>query len=280
VNQISEAPPIGVIEPPRGWVRPDFGEVWRHRDILYFLVRRDVALHYKQTLIGATWAVLRPALLAAVFSLFLGLFLDADYGDVPLPAFVFASITLWLFFSEAFASCAESTTKSTDLISRIYFPRLIIPIAALLPPLADLGISLIVVFVVLALYGITPEVQVLLLPAVVVLALATSFGAGLWLSALAVRFRDVHLVVPFLLLILMFSGCVFAPLSELPEKIQTVYSINPLVGIMEGYRWVMLGAEAPNLLVFPVIPMLVSTALIVTGLFYFARAERGFADVI
>lgn len=271
---------MGVIEPPRGFERPNLREVWRHRDLLYLLVRRDVALHYKQTLVGAAWAVLRPALLAVVFSVFLGLFLDADYGDVPLPAFIFASMAMWLFFSEALAKCAESTTGSSDLISRIYFPRLVIPIAAVLPPLVDLAVSVVVVLVVLALYGVYPEIQLLLLPAVTLVALMTAFGFGIWLSALAVRFRDVHLIVPFLILILLFSGCVFAPLSELPENIQTVYSINPLVGIMEGYRWVMIGADAPNALVFPILPLLVSSILTFTGVIYFARAERGFADVI
>ena len=281
MNTLSEAPPVvTVIEPPRGFERPRLREVWLHRDILYFLVRRDIALRYKQTVVGAAWAVLRPALLAVVFSVFLGLFLDADYGGVPLPAFIFASMAMWLFFSEALGKCAESTTGSTELISRIYFPRLIIPIAAVIPPLVDLGVSVVVVLVVLALYGISPEIQLLLLPAVALVALGVAFGAGIWLAALAVRFRDVHLIVPFLILILLFSGCVFAPLSELADNIQTVYSINPLVGIMEGYRWVMLGGAAPDPLVFPIIPVVISCLLIFTGVIYFARAERNFADVI
>jgi lipopolysaccharide transport system permease protein len=271
---------MGVIEPPGGFVKPDIREAWRQRDILYFLVRRDISLHYKQTIIGVAWAVLRPALLAVVFSVFLGIFIDSEYGGVPLGAFVFASMSMWLFFSEAFGKCAESTTGSTELISRIYFPRLIIPTAAVLPPLVDLAISVAVTVVVVLLYGVSIEPQIVLLPLVVLVALAVIYGAGLWLSALAVRFRDIHLVVPFLILILLFAGCVFQPLSEVPDDIQTVYALNPLVGIMEGYRWTILGAEAPDLLVFPVIPAAIGIVLVVTGIFYFARAERAFADVI
>jgi len=255
--------------------------VWRQRDILRFLVKRDVAVRYKQTLVGAAWTVLRPALLAVVFSVFLGLLLDAPSNGVPYPAFVFASMAMWLFFSEALAKSAESTTTNPELISKIYFPRLILPTAAVLPPLVDLGVAFGVVVVVNLFYGITPDLHILLLPLVVLFALAVALGAGLWLSALAVRFRDVQLVVPFLLMILLFSGAVFYPLDTVPDTLQVLYSINPLVSIMEGYRFAMFpGSDDPGLLVLVVIPAFVSVLLLVTGLLYFARVEPYFADVI
>lgn len=281
MNQLSQAQPLAVIEPQEGFVRPNLREVWTHRDILRLLVRRDVSVRYKQTLIGAAWTVLRPALLAVVFSVFLGIVFDPNTEGIPYPAFVFASMAIWLFFSEALGKCAESTTNSTELISKVYFPRLIIPIAAVLPPLVDLGIALVVVVVVNVLYGVAPDAHILLLPLIVTWALALAFGAGLWLSALAVRFRDVALVVPFLVMILLFSGAVFFPLSTLSETQQTLFSLNPLVSIMEGYRFAMFpGSDDPGFVFLVVVPMVFSAFLIVTGLLYFARAQRFFADVI
>ena len=281
MNHLTDARPLSVIEPQSGFVKPNLREVWGHRDILQFLVRRDVSVRYKQTLIGAAWTVLRPALLAAVFSVFLGVVLDVQSGDIPYPAFVFASMAMWLFFSEAFGKCAESTTTSTELISKIYFPRLIIPLSAVLPPLVDLGIALVVVVTVNLLYGVPPDWHIVLLPLIVAYALALAFGAGLWLSALAVRFRDVGLVVPFLLMILLFSGAVFYPLSNFSETQQLLFSLNPLVSVMEGYRFAMFpGSDNPGVLFLLVYPLAISALLIVTGLLYYARAERYFADVI
>lgn len=281
MTELPEARPLAVIEPRSGFVAPDLREVWEHRDILTFLVRRDISVRYKQTLIGAAWTVLRPALLALVFSVFLGVVLDIQTGDIPYPAFVFASMAIWLFFSEALAKCAESTVLSADLISKIYFPRLTIPLAAVLPPLVDLGIALVVVLVVNLLYGVPPDAHILLLPLVVLYSLALAFGAGLWLSALAVRFRDVGLIVPFMVMILLFSGAVFYPLSDFSEAQQTAFSLNPLVSIMEDYRYAIFpGSDYPGAFFLFVYPLLVSSVLIVTGLFYFAHAERYFADVI
>jgi lipopolysaccharide transport system permease protein len=281
VNEASRSPSVTVIEPQSGFVRPDLGEVWAQRDILQFLVRRDVSVRYKQTLVGAAWTVLRPALLAAVFAVFLGIVFDPNTGEIPYPAFVFASMAIWLFFSEALAKCAESTINSTELISKVYFPRLIIPTSAVLPPLVDLGIALVVVVIVNVLYGVPPDAHILLLPMIVLWALSLAFGAGLWLSALAVRFRDIALVVPFLVMILLFSGAVFFPLSTLTETQQTLFSLNPLVSIMEGYRFAIFpGSDDPGLLFLVVVPLAWSLFLVVTGLYYFARAQRFFADVI
>lgn len=281
MNQLTDARPLAVIEPQSGFVAPNLREVWEHRDILLFLVRRDISVRYKQTLIGASWSVLRPALLAVVLAVFMGVVLDIQTGDIPYPAFVFASMAIWLFFSEALGKCAESTITGAELISKIYFPRLTIPLAAVVPPLVDLGIALIVVLVVNVLYGVPPDAHILLLPVVVAYALALALGAGLWLSALAVRFRDVSLIVPFLVMVLFFSGAVFYPLSDFTETQQTLFSLNPLVSIMEGYRFAIFpGSDDPGVFFLLVYPLLISVVLIVSGLFYFAHAERYFADVI
>jgi lipopolysaccharide transport system permease protein len=269
-----------VIEPPRrGWSMPSFVELWSYRDLLYFLIKRDVAVTYKQAAIGVLWAVLRPAALAVVFSVFLGSLLDAPSEGVPYPAFVITGLTVWMFFATAVSRSSGSTIENSALIQKVYFPRVLVPLAAALAPTVDLAVSFVVLEVVLLLYGLTPQLDVLILPLVVLITLATAFGAGLWLSALAARYRDIQLLVPFLLQILLFASAVFFPVSLLPEHLQTVYALNPLVGIMESYRVALLPVGHIDA-VYLLFPAGISVILIVTGLMYFNRAEQTMADVI
>ena len=238
-----------------------------------------MAVTYKQAAIGVLWAVLRPAALAVVFSIFLGSLLKAPSEGVPYPAFVITGLTVWTYFATAVSRSSSSTVDNAALIQKVYFPRLLIPLAAVVAPMVDLAVALVVLEVVLLAYGLFPQLDLLSLPLVVLITIATAFGAGLWLSALAARYRDVQLLVPFLLQILLFASAVFFPVSLLPDGLQTVYAFNPLVGIMESYRVALLpvGDLSVPYLIFPAVT---SVLLIVTGLVYFTRAEQTMADVI
>jgi lipopolysaccharide transport system permease protein len=274
---------VTVVKPQPGWRFPDLSEVREHRDLLYYLARRDVLVRYKQAVIGVFWAVLQPLVLAGVFSLFLGVVLKLQAPDgIPYPLFAVTGMVMWLAFTSAIETASESTVTSEPLISKIYFPRILIPIASVVPSIVDFGFGLIVVLGVSLAYGLTPPIAILTVPLILLLAVTTALGAGIWLSALNVRYRDVHLVVPLLVLVGLFVTPVIYPLQELidlvPQSIQAVYALNPMVGVLEGFRWAMLGTDWPGwLMVFPVLS---SVFLLVTGVLYFERAESTFADVI
>jgi lipopolysaccharide transport system permease protein len=267
------------IAPASGWRVPVARDLLGHADLVYFLAKRDVTVRYKQTVVGALWAVLQPLLLAGIFSVFLGQLSDVPSDGTPYALFALAGMTIWLFVAGAIGRCSESTLASSELISKVYFPRIVVPVAALAAPVADFAVAFVVLVVILVVTGHAPGPEVLLAPAVFVLAAAIALGIGLWLSALVVRYRDVSLVVPFLILVLLFVTPILYPLSLVPDEWQTLYSLNPLVGVMETFRWTVL-SDAPA----PGLELLLSAGtglvLLVTGLFYFARAEQRFADVI
>ena len=268
-----------VIEPPSGWSFPDLREIWHSADLIYFLARRDIAVRYKQTAIGALWAILQPLLLAAVFSIFLGQLADVPSEETPYALFALTGMTLWLFFAGAFARCSESTVASSELISKVYFPRLVIPIAAVIAPVVDFAAAFVVLVAVLAIGGETPTVAILAVPLVVCVAIALAGGIGLWLSATVVRYRDVSLAVTFFIQLMLFITPILYPLSLIPDDYQPLYVLNPLVGVLETFRWAMLPEASP-----PGLLLLISAAtgllLLISGLAYFKRAERRFADVI
>lgn len=272
-------PHLTEIAPASGWRVPVARDLLGHADLVYFLAKRDVTVRYKQTAVGALWAVLQPLLLAGIFSLFLGQLTDVPSDGTPYALFALAGMTIWLFVAGAIGRCSESTLASSELISKVYFPRIVVPVAALAAPVADFAAAFVVLVVILVLTGHAPGPEVLLAPAVFALAAAIALGIGLWLSALVVRYRDVSLVVPFLILVLLFVTPILYPLSLVPDEWQTLYSLNPLVGVMETFRWTVLSdAPAPGV----ELPMSVGIGvlLLVSGLFYFARAEQRFADVI
>jgi homopolymeric O-antigen transport system permease protein len=268
-----------LIEPPSGWPRPPLRELWHSADLIYFLARRDVAVRYKQTAVGALWAVLQPLLLAGIFTVFLGQLTDVPSGDTPYALFALAGMVMWLFVANAIARCSESTIASSDLISKVYFPRMAVPISAVMAPVVDFVAAFVVLVLVLLVAGEAPTVRILLAPVVFAVAVLMTLGVGLWLSATVVRYRDVSLVVPFLIQVLLFITPILYPLSLVPDAYQELYALNPLVGVLETFRWTVLpGADAPGLL------LLISAGtgglLLVTGLFYFSRAQARFADVI
>jgi lipopolysaccharide transport system permease protein len=267
---------VEIIQPPKGYALPDLGRVWEYRDLVYFLARRDIAVRYRQTLIGAAWAVAQPLAFAAVFSLFVTLIGRPPTAGLPFPVFALAGMTVWLFFSSTLSVVSNSTIASSSLISKVYFPRLVIPIAAVLPPIVDFLVALVVLFLAMAVYGVPPTMNLVALPATFLLAAATALGAGLWLSAIAVRFRDVQLIVPFSVQVGLFLSPVLYQASLVPERFQALYSVNPLVGVLETFRWSLLGTSPRGNLLL--ISVAVSIVLLVTGLLYFTRAETRCAD--
>ncbi len=269
-----------VIEPASGDRFPSLSEIWRQRDLVYYLARREVAARYKQSAAGVFWAILQPLLLATVFSVFLGLLVKVpSQPGVPYPVFAVSGMVLWLFISGAVASASESTVANEALISKVYFPRAIIPFTYLFPALVDFIFAFIVVIGAMIIYGVAFHIQILLMPLIVLLAFAFALGSALWLSALNVRYRDVHQVVPFMVLLGLFISPITYAFDRVPANLQVFYALNPVVGILEAYRWVLFGTTDFPLVVV-VIPVLATALLLVTGAAYFHRAERSFADVI
>jgi lipopolysaccharide transport system permease protein len=275
-----QAAAVTVIEPPSGVGWPDWRELWAHRELVYVLARRDIAIKYKQTAIGATWAVLQPLSLAAVFSLFFGLLAHIKTGSsVPYPVFAIVGMVTWIFFTSAFMKVSDSTVMSAPLIEKVYFPRLIIPLAAVFAPAVDFAIGFGVALAVTLAYGIVPPVQIVLVPFVLLLVLSIAFGIGTWLAAVHVKYRDIGNLVGFLILVGLFITPIVYPFSNIPSEYHVLYGLNPMVGILELMRWMMFpDADFPGLLAL--VPIVESVVLVLAGILYFERSERDFADVI
>jgi lipopolysaccharide transport system permease protein len=269
---------VTVIRPSRGWVSLQLRELWAYRELLYFLTWRDLKVRYKQTVVGATWAVIQPFLTMVVFSVFFGRLANIPSDGLPYPVFSFAGLLPWGYFANALGRSSNSLVGSAHLISKVYFPRLVVPISSVLSGLLDFAIAFVVLLGLMQFYGIRPTPAALLLPLFLLLAMITALGVGLWLSALNVRYRDVGYVVPFLTQLWLFATPVVYPSSLLPEPWRTVYGLNPMAGVVEGFRWALLGSTPPGPML--ALSTLVSLALLVSGGFYFRRAERTFADVV
>ena len=256
-----------------------WADVWRYRELLYILAWRDIAVRYKQTAIGVAWALIRPALTMLVFVVFRRL-VGMESGDVPEPILVFAAVLSWQFFSSALSESAGSLLGNANLISKIYFPRLIIPGAAVVTSMVDFLITLGMLAVLMLWYGFAPGWQLAFLPLFVALALGLSLGLGLFLAALNVEYRDFRYVVPFIVQFGLFISPIAFTTANVPERWRTLYALNPMVGIIDGFRWSILGGRAPLDLQALGISMAVTVSFILLGLWYFRRMERGFADVI
>lgn len=268
-----------VIEPRRGLFQLDLHSVWNYRELLYFLVWRDVKVRYKQTLIGASWAILQPLVTMAIFAVIFGRLANIPSDGKPYPLFAFAALLPWNYFSQALSRSGSSLVGNTSLITKIYFPRLLIPLAASVAPVVDLFFSFLVLVALMIWYGIAPTWGLLLLPFFVALSLVTALATGLWLSALNVEYRDVGHIIPFLIQAWMYSSPVAYSLTMVPQKWRLLYSLNPMVGVIEGFRWAILGTEQPDFMAMSV-SLTVVLFLFVGGLLYFKRMEQTFADVI
>jgi len=271
--------PVTRIERASGWISLNLAEVWRYRELLYFLTWRDVVVRYKQTALGASWAIIQPLMTMVVFSLVFGRLRGMPSDGIPYPLFSFAALVPWTFFANGLTQSSNSLVGSANLIQKVYFPRLMIPVASVLGGVVDLALAFAVLLGMMAYFGIAPTVNVVWLPLFLLLAVATSLGVGLWLSALNVRFRDVRYVVPFFTQLWLFATPIAYPSSLLDEPWRTVYGLNPMAGVVEGIRWALLGtATAPGPMIG--LSVVASALLLVGGAFYFRRMERAFADII
>lgn len=277
-GNISNKPSV-VIQPRKGLFQLDLGSLWRYRELLYFLVWRDVLIRYKQTVIGISWAVLQPLVTMGIFAIIFGKLANIPSDGKPYPIFAFAALLPWNYFSQALTRSGTSLVGNSNLITKIYFPRLLVPLAATFSPVVDLFFSFLILLVLMPWYGIPLSWGMLLLPLFVALLLMTALAVGLWASALNVKYRDVGHTIPFLIQAWMYASPIAYPVSMVPEKWRLLYSLNPVVGVIEGFRWVILNSERPDFLAMAVSAS-VMTVLLFGGLIYFKRTEQTFADII
>ena len=268
-----------VVKPSKGWTSLKLDELWEYRELLYFLTWRDLKVRYKQTVLGAAWAIIQPFFTMVVFSLFFGKLAKIPSDGIPYPIFAYAALVPWTFFANGLNNSSNSLVGSANLIKKVYFPRLVVPISSVISGGLDFVLAFIVLLGMMLFYGIFPAVNIIWLPFLLLLTLITSLGTGLWLSALNVQFRDVRYTVPFLTQFWLFASPIAYPSSLLSEPWRTLYGINPMVGVVEGFRWALLGTEtAPGAMIF--VSSLVALCLLVSGVFYFKRVEKYFTDVI
>ncbi len=275
----AETIPQVLIRPSRGWVSLHLREVWEYRELLYFLIWRDIKVRYKQTVLGAAWAILQPFLTMVVFSVVFGYLAKVPSDGIPYPIFVYSALLPWQLFANALTRSSNSLVMNERLITKVYFPRLVIPISAVLAGLVDFGIAFVVLLGMMLYYGIVPTAAVVTLPLFLFLAIATALAVGLWLSALSVEYRDVRQTIPFLTQIWLFATPIVYSSSLVPEQWRALYGLNPMAGVVEGFRWALLGkTEGVGPLV--IVSAVAVGVFLIGGLVYFRRMEKTFADVM
>jgi len=270
--------PTLIIRPPKKWVPVDLHELWEYRELLYSFVARDVKIRYKQTALGFLWAIIQPLFMMVIFTLFFGGFAKIPSDGVPYPLFSFAALLPWTLFAEGLTRSTTSMVSNAGIMTKVYFPRLIMPIAGILSPLVDFAIAFVILILMMAYYGFVPTIAIVLLLLFILLAIMTSLAVGLWLSALNVKYRDFQYTIPFLLQLWLFASPVVYPSSLLPEQFQVLYGLNPMAGVIEGFRWALLGTDPPKAMIL--VSAGVVVLLLIGGLFYFKRMEQYFADVV
>lgn len=267
------------IEPTRGFVSLRLRELWEYRELLYFLTWRDVKVRYKQTVLGGAWAILQPLFTMVVFSIFFGRLAKMPSDGVPYPIFSFAALVPWTFFSNALTQSSNSLVGNANLITKVYFPRLVVPLSSVLSGVIDFALAFVVLVAMMLFYGVTFGPAILFLPLLLLLAFTAALGAGLWLSAMNVQFRDVRYAVPFLTQIWLFATPVAYPSSLLSEPWRTVYGLNPMVGVVEGFRGALLGTAVGSVGMMG-LSAVVAVVITVSGAYYFRRTEKKFADIV
>lgn len=271
--------PTIVVQSSQGLFHLDLRAVWQYRELLYFLIWRDVKVRYKQTALGVAWAILQPLMTMVIFTVIFGTFAKIPSDGLPYPIFAFTALLPWHFFSQAISNSGSSLVSSANLIKKVYFPRLIVPIAAALAPLVDFAIAFVMLLSMMVWFGIPPTWGLLALPLFLLLALMTALAVSFFLSALNVKYRDVRHTIPFLVQFWMYASPVAYPVSLVPEKWRLLYGLNPMVGVIDGFRWALLGKVRPDFGLMAVSTAVV-LALLLGGIVYFKRMERTFADVI
>jgi lipopolysaccharide transport system permease protein len=266
------------IEPSKGLVSINLRELWEYRELLYFFVWKDLKVRYKQTILGVAWAILQPVLTMIIFSIFFGRLAAVPSDNLPYPIFNFSALVPWTFFANALVNGSNSLVINANMLKKIYFPRMTLPIATVLSGLVDFALAFIILIVMMLYYGRVPTINVLWLPLFLLLALTTSLGVSLWLSAMNVQFRDIRYTIPFLTQAWLFATPIAYASSLLPEPWKTLYGLNPMAGVVEGFRWALLGTEtAPGPIIF--VSSLAAITFFISGAFYFRKMEKGFADV-
>jgi lipopolysaccharide transport system permease protein len=267
-----------IIRPMKGWLPVNLHELWAYRELLYFLTWRDIKVRYKQTVIGFAWAILQPLFMMVVFTLFFGTLAKVPSGEVPYPLFSYAALLPWTLFSNGVTRASNSLVQDANLIKKLYFPRLLLPLSSILSPLVDFLLAFVVLIGLMFYFGYYPTVMMFWLLIFLLLELVLATGVGLWLSAINVEYRDVAHVVPFLIQLLLFASPVIYSSSFVPERFQAAYGlINPISGIIEGFRWAILGTEPPSYLIIASVAIIM--LILISGVFYFRRREKAFADV-
>jgi lipopolysaccharide transport system permease protein len=266
------------IRPGRAATRVNTRELWEFRELLYFMVWRDAKVRYKQTVLGAAWAILQPLMTTAVFALFFGRLAGMPSDGKPYALFAFVALVPWTYFATALSAGAQSLVGGQHLIAKVYFPRLIIPLVSVITPLLDFAVAFAMTMLMLVWFGVTPTLAVLTLPAFILLAIATALAASLWCAVLNVEYRDVRYVLPFALQFWMFATPIAYPASLVPEQWRVLYGLNPMASVVEGFRWALLGSPAPGAMVF--VSVVVVAIALVGGIAYFRRMEGTFADVL
>jgi len=268
-----------LLEPPRGWLNLRLREAWEYRELLYFFVWRDIKVRYKQTLLGATWAVIQPVTTMIIFSVVFGMLAKLPSDGIPYPIFSYAALLPWQLFSKALSDASASLVSNQQLVTKIYFPKIFLPVSSILSGLVDFLISIVILFGLMWYYGIPLTRNIVVLPALVLFALATALAVALWLASFNVRYRDVKYVLPFLTQIWLYATPVAYSSTMIPEQWRGLYGLNPMAGVVEGFRWALLGSQVTSssligVSILAVVPMLVG------GVIYFQRMERTFADII
>ncbi len=275
------------LQPSRGWTALNLLEVWRYRELVYFLIWRDIKVRYKQTALGAAWAIIQPFFTMIVFTIFFGKLAGVPSDGVPYPIFSYTGLLPWGLFAKALSDAGRSMVANRSMITKVYFPRLVIPIASVLSGLVDFAIGFVVLIGMIIYYNyipipsaqINPTAAIITLPFFILLALITALGVGLWLSALNVKYRDINYIIPFLTQFWLFITPIAYPSSIVPEQWRWLYALNPMTGVVEGFRWALLGVEtAPGLML--AVSFTVSILTLISGMFYFRRMERTFADIV
>jgi len=273
------APSITVIEPKTGWVPVDFKEIWNYRELLYFLTKRDIKVRYKQTVLGGLWAIIQPAFTMLVFTLFFGRLAKMPSDGLPYPIFVYAGLLPWTYFANALSASGNSLVGSSNLITKVYFPRIVVPASAALAGLLDFFIALFVLGALMIWYQVVPGPGILLFPLLVCLTFLCAVGVGLWLSALNVQYRDIRYAIPFLIQVWMFVSPVIYPVSLVHGNYQWLLALNPMGGVIHAYRACLLGHQPIDWSLLG-LSTLIIIALFIGGLYYFRRMEKVFADVV
>jgi lipopolysaccharide transport system permease protein len=270
---------VFLIQPSKGWRFLNLKELWQFRELVYFLTWRDIKVRYKQTVIGAAWSLLKPVMTMVVFTIIFNKFAKIDSEGLPYPLFAFAGLLPWNYFSESISRGGLGLVGNANLVSKVYFPRLIIPLASVTTPVVDFLLSFVVFLGLMMWFGIRPGFGILYLPLLLLFTLITAFGVSLWLSAVNVRYRDVGYAIPVMIQFWLYASPVAYPVSLVPEKWRFFYGLNPMVGVIEGFRWALLGKEVPDSFVM-IMSGVIVFVLLGSGILYFKHTERTFADVI